>query len=695
MPDITKIPAPRVPVLDPASGLMTREWYRFFYNLFVLVGGGASDVTIDDLLKGPPGDGALSELGVDLQAANLSDSGADALAQIADLQTQVQSAAVAPPDAVAAELEKQLQALSIERPDTVSAELEKQLQALSIEPRAELGTLSSINIDNVPYLGFDTAPPWIGSAAGQFWYDSATGAFNAKMGNNNITQQVGEEFYRYGKASAAISDTNLTAVYKTGTVGTSGVITFAPTVAGITRADQILGIATESLNINDFGRITTSGVVRGINTTGSVYGESWADNDDIWYNPITGGLTKNKPAAPNIKVMLGTVIKAGSGGSGSFFVNIGTSSELGGTDSNVEITSPTNGQVLTYVSANSRWENATPSAGDASSLQGYTWASPAAIGTTTPAAAKFTNVTATGYADIQGSTAQINVTWEGSTYTAAAALNSSNAAQFGLLGTSNTLNCYGITGYNSNTSGGAGAAGLGRYGVLGRALAGAANSNGVRGEAASTSGSIGVYGGGGASGTYGVWAYGGASGTALYVDGTMQITNTTLVTNLNADRLDGQHGSYYQPASTAITTSNIGSQSVSYANDAGYASSAGNADTLDGQHGSYYQPASTAITTSNIGSQSVSYASNAGALENKTWASPGTIGSTTATTGRFTRVTATGVNNVGLVLPIIASGQPLPALVTGGATYHIDYGLIICDGTNWYSVNATPGWVVI
>lgn len=668
MPDITKIPAPRVPVLDPVTGLMTREWYRFFYNLFVLTSDGETDVSIDDLLKGPPADAALSELGTDLQSAALSDAGVDALAQIADLQTQVQSTAVTPPDSVAAELEKQLQALaaeppdsvtaelekqlqalSIERPDTVAAELEKQLQALSVQPRPELGTMSSVNIDWVPYIGFDTAPPWIGTTAGQFWYDSTTGSFNAKMGNNNITQQVGEEFFRYGKASAAISDVNLTAVYKTGTVGASGVITFAPTVAGITRADQILGIATESLNINDFGRITTSGVVRGINTTGSVYGESWADNDDIWYNPATGGLTKIKPAAPNIKVMLGTVIKAGSGGSGSFFVNIGTSSELGGTDSNVQITSPTNGQSLVYVSANSRWENAAVSA---STLEGYTWASPGAIGVTTPAPGKFTNLTTTGYADIQGSTAQINVTWEGTTYTAAAALNSSNAAQFGLLGTSNTLNCYGITGYNSNTSGGAGVAGLGRYGVLGRALPGAANSNGVRGEASSTSGSIGTYGGAGASGTYGVWAYGGASGTALYVDGTMQITDTTLVTNLNADRLDGQHGSYYQPASTAITTSNIGSQSVAYADDAG---------TLDG----------------------------------KTWAAPGAIGGTTATTGRFTRVTATGVNNVGLVLPIIASGQPLPALVTGGATYHIDYGLIICDGSNWFSVNASPGWVVI
>ncbi len=41
---------------------------------------------------------------------------------------------------------------------------------------------------------------------------------------------------------------------------------------------------------------------------------------------------------------------------------------------------------------------------------------------------------------------------------------------------------------------------------------------------------------------------------------------------LDADLLDGQQGSYYQPASSAITTGNIGSQSVS------------NADTVDGRH---------------------------------------------------------------------------------------------------------------
>lgn len=53
-PNITNIPAPRVELIDPRTGLMAREWYRFFLNLFNLTGGGANDASIADLQVGPP-----------------------------------------------------------------------------------------------------------------------------------------------------------------------------------------------------------------------------------------------------------------------------------------------------------------------------------------------------------------------------------------------------------------------------------------------------------------------------------------------------------------------------------------------------------------------------------------------------------------------------------------------------------------
>lgn len=199
-------------------------------------------------------------------------------------------------------------------------------------------------------------------AAGKTWYNESTGSFNIGMGNGNITQQVGEELFYYGKASAAITDSPIQLVYKTGAVGASGVISFAPTVASITDYDLILGIATESIALNGFGRVTSHGTVNSITTNGTVYGEVWADNDDIYYNPVTGGLTKTIPAAPNVKLFVGTVIKAGSGGSGSFLVNLGASEKLSNCE-DVNITSPTGGQIITYNQTGAFWKNTSLSSG--------------------------------------------------------------------------------------------------------------------------------------------------------------------------------------------------------------------------------------------------------------------------------------------------------------------------------------------
>ena len=204
-------------------------------------------------------------------------------------------------------------------------------------------------------------------AAGRMWYNGTTGSWNLGMGNGLVTQQVGEELYRYGKASAAITDSPLQLVYKTGVVGASGVITFAPAVAGITRGDDILGCATEPIANNAFGRITTYGIVNNITTNGTAYGETWADNDDIYYNPTTGGLTKTIPSAPGLKLLVGTVINAGSGGSGSFIVKLGVATNLKDL-SDVQLASSTGGQLLSYNQTGGYWKNTSLTAGTGISI---------------------------------------------------------------------------------------------------------------------------------------------------------------------------------------------------------------------------------------------------------------------------------------------------------------------------------------
>jgi len=56
MADITSIPAARVPVLEPGTNIMSREWYRFLFNQFGQTGGGTTGLALSDLELAPLGE---------------------------------------------------------------------------------------------------------------------------------------------------------------------------------------------------------------------------------------------------------------------------------------------------------------------------------------------------------------------------------------------------------------------------------------------------------------------------------------------------------------------------------------------------------------------------------------------------------------------------------------------------------------
>ena len=228
-------------------------------------------------------------------------------------------------------------------------------------------SISGPTIDGAnPYIQFADGTA-VALAAGRMWYNGTTGSLNFGMGGGNITQQVGEEIFVYGKASAAITEGQL--VMKTGVVGASGVITFAPTSANITDDNVIIGIATENIPLNGFGRVTAFGVVHGINTS------AFTDGATLWYDPTSsaGGMTATKPSAPNVKCEVGIVINAGSGGSGSIQVEIIHGTKLGGSDSNVGFGTLANGDLIQYSTSLGYWTNvatSTVSVGTATNLAG-------------------------------------------------------------------------------------------------------------------------------------------------------------------------------------------------------------------------------------------------------------------------------------------------------------------------------------
>lgn len=52
--NITQIPALRVPIIDPRTGLISREWYLFFFSLFNLTGSGSNAISLADVQVGQP-----------------------------------------------------------------------------------------------------------------------------------------------------------------------------------------------------------------------------------------------------------------------------------------------------------------------------------------------------------------------------------------------------------------------------------------------------------------------------------------------------------------------------------------------------------------------------------------------------------------------------------------------------------------
>ncbi len=228
-------------------------------------------------------------------------------------------------------------------------------------------TFTSVNAD---YLQLNTTLSPVPTAVGSVYWDGGTTV--GVQATANVVIRVGESEYVYAKASAPITKGQL--CYHTGSVGSSGVITVAPTPLALVDPNQIVGVAAETLALNGFGLIQISGDLRGFNTTGSSVGETWVDGDPLYYNPAyVGSMTKNKPSAPNQKSYIGEVVNASNSGSGSIHIRIVPGSVLGGTDSNVQFGTLADKDLIQYDSALQYWKNVAASSiaiGTATNLAG-------------------------------------------------------------------------------------------------------------------------------------------------------------------------------------------------------------------------------------------------------------------------------------------------------------------------------------
>tara|TARA_S200002703_G_scaffold24300_2_gene21100 strand:+ start:7416 stop:11396 length:3981 start_codon:yes stop_codon:yes gene_type:complete len=193
------------------------------------------------------------------------------------------------------------------------------------------------------------------TAEGRLSWNFEDATLDLGMGGGNVTQQIGQEIYYIVKNQSGATISNGRVVRNAGSFGASGRILGEYMIAdGTYPFAKTLGIATEDILNGEDGLVTEFGVVRGIDTTGSLYGESWSDGDVLYVSPtIPGGLTSVEPSAPNQVLEMGVILNAAA--NGSIFVDRHLSTKLGDI-SNIQTTGATNGDLIVYNSATTVWD---------------------------------------------------------------------------------------------------------------------------------------------------------------------------------------------------------------------------------------------------------------------------------------------------------------------------------------------------
>ena len=215
---------------------------------------------------------------------------------------------------------------------------------------------------------FGTSPTPSVEVGATYW-DVDEETLTTILSSSGVALQHGQETMVNVKNQTGATINDATPVRFAGTVGASGRILIDKMIAdGTYLAGYAIGLTTESIDNGENGKVTWFGKVRGIDTSGTPYGETWNDGDLIYISPTTAGdLTNVRPTAPDQVISVGAVVNAHAT-TGTIFVRPVWYNALVDLD-DVNISSPSDGDVLTYDSANSWWEAQAASGGGADILE--------------------------------------------------------------------------------------------------------------------------------------------------------------------------------------------------------------------------------------------------------------------------------------------------------------------------------------
>lgn len=196
-----------------------------------------------------------------------------------------------------------------------------------------------------------TTEPTAGNlVTGEIAINTGDATVYTKLDDGTVTTIVGKSnnlFVAVRNESGASIPAG-SAVYISGASNGKPLITLAQANSEAT-SSKTLGLTVAAISSGQNGEVIATGLLTKIDT------QSYQAGNSLWLSPtVAGGLTTTAPSAPNHAVFIGTVLS--SANNGKIEVKVQNGYELQELH-NVSITSPTDGQALTYNSTSGLWVN--------------------------------------------------------------------------------------------------------------------------------------------------------------------------------------------------------------------------------------------------------------------------------------------------------------------------------------------------
>ena len=235
----TPVTPPRVPLIDPRTGLIDRAWYLFFVSLM-----NAATVVYDDQALAPSPESLIASYDAALQA----------LAQ--NVETQP------PPVDLSAELTKQIEAAGLEQCCSALlsqvAEMQKQIEALNLLPPPTQGTVTAVTA-TAPVVSSGGTAPDISMPAATTSVNGYLTSTDWNTFNNKAPATSGTSIL-YGNGSGGFSNVTIGSgvsfaggtLSATGSGGTVTSVTGTAPIASSGGATPAISISQASTSTNGY-----------------------------------------------------------------------------------------------------------------------------------------------------------------------------------------------------------------------------------------------------------------------------------------------------------------------------------------------------------------------------------------------------------------------------------------------------------